>query len=237
MITDLTSDWGNRLLEGTDKTLCLPGPRRKVQWSHKRLSQTCLWVSRILQLRGGLTVAWCGIKGTECNSPGISLFEGGNHYLYHSLASDLTTGRENSPANQHKIGLRFAEYVSTHQSRTQINNYRKLTKLIPWITALYDSVKLWAMWFGVNQHGWVMVEFSSVQSLSLVWLFVTPWIAAHQASLSITNSHSSPRLTSIEAVMPSSHLILYRPLLLLPPIPPSIKVFSNESTLCMRWPK
>ena len=76
--------------------------------------------------------------------------------------------------------------------------------------------------------------FSSVQSLSHVWLFATPWIAAHQASLSITNSQSSPRLTSIESVMPSSHLILCRPLLLLPPIPPSIRVFSNESTLCMR---
>ena len=62
-------------------------------------------------------------------------------------------------------------------------------------------------------------------------------MAAHQASLSITNSRSSPKLMSIESVMPSSHLILCRPLLLLPPIPPSIRVFSNESTLCMRWPK
>ena len=81
------------------------------------------------------------------------------------------------------------------------------------------------------------VQFSSVQSLSCVRLFATPWIVARQASLSITNSRSSLRLTSIEAVMPSSHLILCRPLLLLPPIPPSIRVFSNESTLCMRWPK
>ena len=80
-------------------------------------------------------------------------------------------------------------------------------------------------------------QFSSVQSLSRVWLFATPWIAARQASLSITNSRSSLRLTSIESVMPSSHLILCRPLLLLPPIPPSIRVFSNESALRMRWPK
>ena len=80
-------------------------------------------------------------------------------------------------------------------------------------------------------------QFSSVQSLSRVRLFVTPWITASQASLSITNSRSSLRLTSIESVMPSSHLILGRPLLLLPPIPPSIRVFSNESTLPMRWPK
>ena len=81
------------------------------------------------------------------------------------------------------------------------------------------------------------VQFSSVQSLSRVRLFATPWIAACQASLSITNSRSSLRLTSIESVMPSSHLILCRPLLLVPPIPPSIRVFSNESTLRMRWPK
>ena len=79
--------------------------------------------------------------------------------------------------------------------------------------------------------------FSSVQSLSRVPFFGTPWITAHQASLSITNSRSSLRLTSIKSAMPSSHLILCRPLLLLPPIPPSIRVFSNESTLCMRWPK
>ena len=78
---------------------------------------------------------------------------------------------------------------------------------------------------------------SSVQSLSCVRLFATPWIAARQASPSITNSRSSPKLTSIKSVTPSSHLILCRPLLLLSPIPPRIRVFSNESTLRMRWPK
>ena len=82
-----------------------------------------------------------------------------------------------------------------------------------------------------------LVKFSSVQLLSRVQLFATPWIAARQASLSITNSWSSLRLASIQSVMPSSHLILCRPFLLLPPIPPSIRVFSNESTLRMRWPK
>ena len=80
-------------------------------------------------------------------------------------------------------------------------------------------------------------QFSSVQSLSHVWLFATPWIAARQASLSIINSWSPPKPMSIESVMPSSHLILCRPLLLLPLIPPSIRVFSSESTLHMRWPK
>ena len=80
-------------------------------------------------------------------------------------------------------------------------------------------------------------EFSSVQSFSRVPLFATPWIVAHQTSLSITNSRSLPKLMCIEWVMSSSHLILCRPLFLLPPIPPSIRVFSNESTLHMRWPK
>ena len=84
---------------------------------------------------------------------------------------------------------------------------------------------------------WKCFQFSSVQSLSRVWLFATPWIAARQASLSVTNSQSLLKLMPVESVMPSSHLILCRPLLLLPPIPPSIRVFSNESTLHMRWPK
>ena len=81
------------------------------------------------------------------------------------------------------------------------------------------------------------LQFSSVQSLSHLWLFVTPWATVCQASLSITNSQSSPKLIFIESVIPSSHLILCCPLLLLPPIPPSIRVFSNESTLRIRWPK
>ena len=81
------------------------------------------------------------------------------------------------------------------------------------------------------------VQFSSVQSLSHVRLFATPWIAAHQASLSITNSRSSLKLTSIELVMPCNHLILSHPLLLLPSVFPSIRLFSNKSALHIRWPK
>ena len=80
-------------------------------------------------------------------------------------------------------------------------------------------------------------QFHSVQSLSCVQLFATPWTAAHQASLSITNSWSLLKLMSIESVIPSNHLILCHPLLLLPSIFPSIRVFSNESVLCIRWPK
>ena len=83
----------------------------------------------------------------------------------------------------------------------------------------------------------VVIQFSSVQSLSRVQFFATPWITAHQASLSIMNFRSLLKPMSIKSVMPSNHLILCRLLLLLPPIPSSIRVFSNESTLHMRWPK
>ena len=110
----------------------------------------------------------------------------------------------------------------------------------------YSNTK-WIFYSSSPQTSWIMShlcymsvsvsQFSSVQSLSRVRVFATPWIAAHQASLSITNSQSSLKLMSIESVMPSSHLILCCPLLLLPSIPPSIRVFSNESTLHMRWPK
>ena len=89
----------------------------------------------------------------------------------------------------------------------------------------------------LRYSGDLATQFSSVQSLSHVRLFVTPWIAACQASLSITNSQSLLKLTSIESVMPSNHLILHRPLLLPPSIFPSIRIFSNESGLHIRWPK
>ena len=88
-----------------------------------------------------------------------------------------------------------------------------------------------------DQYWCLWTVFSSVQSLSRVRLFVTPWTAARQASLSITNSQSPLKPMSIELVMPSNHLILCRPLLLLPSIFPSIRVLSNESVFCIRWPK
>ena len=106
--------------------------------------------------------------------------------------------------------------------------------MLVWSQNLYvDTLTTSLIVFGSGTFS--SVQFSSV--LSCVWLFATPWTATRQASLSITNSRSSLRLTSIESVMPSGHLILCRPLLLLPSIPPSIRVFSNESTLHMRWPK
>ena len=108
--------------------------------------------------------------------------------------------------------------------------------------SMYLCKYLWVTWAraGLSVMGFThfyLYSVSSVQSLSRVRLFATPWIAARQASLSITNSRNSLKLTSIVSVMPSSHLILCRPLFLLPSIPPSIRVFSNESTLHMRWPK
>ena len=92
-------------------------------------------------------------------------------------------------------------------------------------------------WLREDSDGLSLSWFSSVQSLSCVWLFVTPWTAAHQASLSITNSWSLLKLMSIELVMPFNHLILCHPFLFPPSIFPSIWVFSNESVLCIRWPK
>ena len=97
--------------------------------------------------------------------------------------------------------------------------------------------RFWCTVINAAIEVWVPSASSGQFSRSVVSTSVTPWIAARQASLSITNSRSSLRLTSIESVMPSSHLILCRHLLLLPPIPPSIRVFPNESILCMRWPK
>ena len=99
-----------------------------------------------------------------------------------------------------------------------------------------NSCKRWKKW-EFPKTLYRPVQFSSVQSLSCVWLFATPWTASRQASLSITNSQSLPKLMSIESVMPSNHLILCHPLLLLPSIFPNIRVFSNESAFCIRWPK
>ena len=88
----------------------------------------------------------------------------------------------------------------------------------------------------ISTRAWSAIQSSSVQLLSHVWLFATPWTAARQACLSMTNSWSLPRLMSIESVMPSNHLILCHPLLLPPSIFPSMRIFSNESALCIRWP-
>ena len=112
-----------------------------------------------------------------------------------------------------------------------------------WRATVYGVTNSWAQLKRLSMHAGTRlsrtgcIQFSSVQSLSRVRLFATPRTAAHQASPSITNSQSLPKLMSIESVMPSSHLILCHPLLLLPSIFPSIGVFSNESALRIRWPK
>ena len=102
---------------------------------------------------------------------------------------------------------------------------------------LNGSMKIYKTFLEPTPQNMSFLSQFIVQSLSRVWLFATPWITARQASLSITISQSPPKPKPIESVMPSNHLILCRPLLLLPTIPPSIRVFSNESTLRMRWPK
>ena len=129
----------------------------------------------------------------------------------------------------------------------ELNNLRDLGDSVMWSKDVGFSLDVAPTSLDVlicgahrRKKGWACFPstFSSVQFIcSVMSDSATPWIAARQASLSITNSWSSLKLTSIESVMPSSHLILCHPLLLLPQIPPSIRVFSNESTLLMRWPK
>ena len=103
-----------------------------------------------------------------------------------------------------------------------------VTERLNWTELNWTEYKLWYN---------LSAQFSSVQSLSSVRIFATPWTTACQASLSITNTRNLPKFMFIESVMPSNHLVLYRPLLLQPSIFPSTRVFSNESALCIRWPK
>ena len=110
-----------------------------------------------------------------------------------------------------------------------------LVKYMHFQNYIWHQTLVFQMFFPLTLH--IFIQFSSVQSLSCVQLIVTPWTAAHHASLSITNSQGLLKLMSIELVVPSNHLILCCPLLLLPSIFPSIRVFSNESALPIKWPK
>ena len=138
-------------------------------------------------------------------------------------------------------GSKFRSWLSYRPSCVAFSKLFNLLKaLLPREPQMWGTSQ-WAAQLlrgsgGPGLQEWNLPSVSSVQSLSRVRLFATPWVAARQDSLSITNSRSSLKLTSIKSVMPSSYLIFCRPLLL-PPIPPSIRVFSNESTLHMRWPK
>ena len=110
MITELPQDWRKRLLEGINNTVCPPGSKRKEQCPHKRLSGTCMCMSKSLWRKHRSTVACCRVRDTEYNSAGISPFEGSchyRHYPYRSLPSGQTTGREHSPTHQQKIGLKI----------------------------------------------------------------------------------------------------------------------------------
>ena len=168
---EFTQNWGNRLLEGTNKILCAPRRRRKEQWPHKRLTQTCLWVPRSLQRRRGLVVACCRVRGTECGSAWMGPFEEPLSSLPPPYFSGQTIGKEHSPT-QEKIGLKIywawshpskqdliSPTVSLSHQETSIklsslpsevrqnenHNHRKLINLILWTTALSNSKKLWAM--------------------------------------------------------------------------------------------
>ena len=121
-------------------------------------------------------------------------------------------------------------HLSTTYSPSSFTVFQKVTQ---WCSLMKKKKKL----FLEERESIYKSQFSSVHLLSCVRLFATPWIAACHGSLSIIKTRSSPKLMSIELVMPSSHLILCHPFLLLPPIPPSIRVFSNESALCIKWPK
>jgi len=154
------------------------------------------------------------------------------------IAKDLDAGKDRGKNRKGRQRMRWLDSVSVSMdmnlSKPWANSggQRSLAYCSPWGHKELNTT-LWVNSSNSNQNS--SVQFISVQLLSCVQLFATPWIAARP--LSITNSRSSLRLTSIESVMPSSHVILCRPLLLLPPIPPNIRVFSNESTLCVRWPK
>ena len=172
--------------------------------------------------------AFCGF--TPCTDPSRSSgssWLGSFSWLWKSGEVSLSVPLPGSPGGKKhkapKASSVLMDWWTGSLSISPEKNFRALKYIVLPSRTIYSN--------------WQEDQFSSVQSLSCVQLFATPWITARQASLSITNSRSSSKLTSIESVLPSSHLILCCPLLLLPPIPPSIRVFSNESTLRMRWQK
>ena len=198
---------GKQTLGGHKQNFCAPEPRRKEQRPHKRLTQTCPWVSRSLWQSPGPAVACYRAGGTDCSSACMGPFEGGHHYLHylhHSLASGQITGREQSPTHKEKIGLKMywawlrpleqdpvsptvsLSYPSPSEGRqTENHSYRKLTNLITWTTALSNSMKLWTMPFWDTQDGWVMVESSGktwslekeMANYFIIAALRTPWIA------------------------------------------------------------
>ena len=149
--------------------------------------------------------------------------------MFDSLhAHGLQHTRLPCPSLSHRVFFKFMSIESVMPS-----NHLILCRPLLFLSSIFSSIRVFSNESALHISS---VQFSSIQSLSRVWLFVTPWIAARQASLSITISRSSLKLMSIESVMPSNHLILCPLLFLLPSNFPSIGVFSNESVLCIRWP-
>ena len=146
-------------------------------------------------------------------------------YLNEELTDKLQLFRRVSRSHFHGSEFQPRKFDDSRQTMDNICNKNKI------------QISKWKLEFWKTDISYCELQFSSIQSLNRVRLFVTPWIAARQASLSITNSQSLPKPMSIVLVMPSNHLILCRPFLLLPPIPPSIRVFSDGSALHIRWPK
>ena len=183
---------------------------------------------------------------SELKWTGMGEFNSDEHYIYHCGQESLRRNRVSPIVNKRVwnallgCSLKNNRKISVHFKGktfyiTVIPAYAPTSSAeVAEVERFYEDIQ---DLLELTHKKDVLSITSSVQSLSHLQLFVTPWIAAHQASLSITNSRSLSKLMSIELVMPSSHLILCCPLLLLPPIPPSIRVFSNESALCMRWPK
>ena len=167
-------------------------------------------------------MACCSIQGIECSSACIGPFEGGQlylHYLHHSLASGQITGREHSLPIPHKIGLKIyrAQHIKTRPSFLLSQSLLSGSFLKPLILLYQRTDRL--------------------KTKSNCLTLVTPLTASHQSFQSITSFQSLLKLTSIESVTPSNHLILCHPLLLPPSIFPSIRVFSKESVLHIMWPK
>ena len=155
-----------------------------------------------------------------------------------------TTGFPDGILNSSQTSLLFFSLFKHVSCKLSVKSHLPFLPLLPDQFLYYKKgeiaiLKFFVILFGKPfiHKGFSSVQLSSVQLLSRVWLFATPWTTPHQASPSITNSRSSPKPMSIELVMPSNHLILCRPLLLLPLIFPNIRVFSNESALPIRWPK
>ena len=166
----------------------------------------------------------------------------GHHHPDYQNQRYHTQKENNIPVSLMNTGTKTLNKMLANRIQQHIKRiiHHDQVGFIPWMQGFFSVRKSINVIYHINKlknKKHMIISISSVQSLSCVRLFATPWRAACQASLSITNSRSLLKLMSIDSVMPSNHLILCCPLLLPPPIFPSIRVFSDESVLCIRWPK